>query len=233
MRGLRDCFTWGGRRCVALGGCPRRSFYPKERTQNMKFIVLGLCLTVIPGFASTSSCPQEQYSSLVGCQAFDSLLASISPGSVVSDDPTNFASSLFTPEPTSQPVVVVPPSSVMPSTNALSLLDESSTTPQLNANSLLTSIPQVSITSPDTSSLANELLMAQIPLSTLVVPTGYLNEIQGNTLGSTSFSFTDPFVNSDPPSSVPETGSIAMIGSGLVVLSLVATATRRRRRLNG
>jgi hypothetical protein len=226
-------FHVGGWRCVALGGCPRRSFYPKERTQNMKFIVLGLCLTVIPGFASTSSCPQEQYSSLVGCQAFDSLLASISTGSVAttSDDPTNFASSLFTPESTSQPVVVVPPSSVMPSINTLSLLDESSTTSQLNANSLLTSFPQVSITSPSTSSLANELLMAQIPLSTLVIPTVYLNETQGITVGSTSFSFTDPFVDSDP--SVPETGSIAMIGSGLVFLSLVATTTRRRRRLKG
>jgi hypothetical protein len=183
----------------------------------MKYIVLGLCLTVIPGFASTSSCPQEQYSSLVGCQAFDSLLASISTGSVAttSDDPTNFASSLFTP--TSQPVIV-----------------ESLTAPTISSNSLLpgySTVPQVSITSPDTSSLANELMMAQVPLSSLVIPTGYLNSTQGFTLGSTGFTFTDPIGNSDP--SVPETGSIAMIGSGLIVLSLVATTTRRRIRLKG
>jgi len=221
MRSLRDCFTWGGRRFVALGGRPRRSFYPKERTQNMKYIVLGLCLTVIPGFASTSSCPQEQYSSLVGCQAFDSLLASISTGSVAttSDDATNFASSLFTPQSTSLPVVVVPSSTVMPTSTALSLLDES-----LPGYS---SVPQVSITSPDTS-LANELLMAQMPLSSLVVPTGYLNETQGITVGSTTnFTFTDPSVSTDP--SVPETSSVAMMGSGLVALSLVTTVARRRR----
>ena len=203
----------------------------------MKFIVLGL-FVIIPAFASTSSCPQTQYSSQVGCQAMDSLLASISSGSVAtsSDDTSNFAASLFTPESTSESVAVVPPSATIPaSTDPISLLDNSYTasslTSTVNAESLLgyNPSPQISVTEPSTS-LANELVMDQVSLSTVIVPTEFLNLSQGLVVNPSSYNFVGPF-DSDP--GVPETGSIAMIGSGLMILSLVSTMNRRKRRLRG
>src|SRR5580704_11072368 len=142
----------------------------------MKFIVLGLCSVIIPAFASTSSCSTTQYTSLVGCQALDSLLASISSGSVAttSDESTNFAASLMSPESTSQSVAVMPPSSFFPAaTNPLSLLGNSFTasSASLNPESLIgyNISPQVSI--PTGTSLANQLVMDQVSLSTLIVPT--------------------------------------------------------------
>jgi hypothetical protein len=72
--------------------------------------------------------------------------------------------------------------------------------------------------------------MDQIPLSSLIFPTEFLNLSQGLAPGANSFNFLGPLVNSDP--SVPETGSIAMIGSGLIFLSLVSTVSRWRKRLS-
>ena len=198
----------------------------------MKFIVLGLCLTIIPAFATTSSCPQTQYSSLVGCQAFDSLLASTSDSSVVTsvDDPTNFAASLLAPAPTVQPLPVVPPSSSLStSTNPLSLLNNAYTITNISPAALISPSPspQVSVASSSTS-LANQLLLDQVSLSSLVFPTVYLNVSQGLTPSPNSFDFAGPF-SADP--GVPETGSIAMIGSGLIFLSLVSMMGRKRNRL--
>jgi|SRR5580698_10804738 hypothetical protein len=204
----------------------------------MKFIVPGLCFIIIPAFASTSSCP-TQYSSLIGCQAMDSLLASISSGSVAttSDETSNFAASLFTPAATSESVAVVPPSTSLPaSTNSLSLLDNSYTASSLTTlspDSLFgyNPIPQVSITVPETSSsLANELMMGQVSLSSLIVPTEFLNLNQGLT-SMPGYNFLGSVTSDDP--SVPESGSIAMIGSGLIGLSFVAMVHRWKSRLRG
>jgi hypothetical protein len=228
---LADGFAWrvGGESysgAVHAGVSSQRKGLKK-----MKFIVLGLCLIVIPTFASTSSCPQTQYSSLVGCQALDSLLASISTGSVATsaDDTSNFAASLLSPESTSQPVAVVPPSSALPAnTNPLSLLGNSFTASSLNPESLIgyNPSPQVSITSSDTS-LANQLVMDQVSLASLIVPTEFLNLSQGLAQNPNSFNFLSQ--SGDP--SVPEMGSIGMIGSGLIALSFAATMNRSRKRL--
>ena len=195
----------------------------------MKFIVLGLCLSVIPAFGTTSSC-STQYSSLVGCQAMDSLLASISNGSVstTADETTNFAASLLAPAPSIQPIV---PASTYAVTLPESLMNTAST-PSLSPDSLFgyNPYPQVSVSVPSSTSLANQLVMDQIPLSSLIFPTEFLNLSQGLAPGANSFNFLGPLVNSDP--SVPETGSIAMIGSGLIFLSLVSTVSRWRKRLS-
>lgn len=178
----------------------------------MKSLVFGLTLVIIPGFASNASCPGSQYASLVGCQAFDSLLTSSGSMPTSVDDSTNFAASLFT-QPTTAPVVV-PQETPVTSFSATSLPG-------------YTSAPTVSIVSPN-SSLANELFSEQVPLSTLVVPTQFLNLNPGVPGSSSSVNFVDP-----PNIGVPETGSIAMIGSGLIALSLVSTIVRRKRRLKG
>jgi hypothetical protein len=197
----------------------------------MKFIVLGLCFSVIPAFGTTSSCSQ-QYSSLVGCQAMDSLLASISDGSVVttSQDSFNFAASLLTPAPT---IPVVPPASILSSSpSPISLMENTASTPSLSPDSLFgyNPYPQVSVSVPNSTSLANQLVMDQIPLSSLIVPTEFLNLSQGLASDPTSFNFFGTSFNADP--SVPETGSIAMIGSGLIFLSILSTVGRWRKRLS-
>jgi hypothetical protein len=169
----------------------------------------------------------------------DSLLASISSGSVATsaDTTSNFAASLFTPESTSQSVAVIPPSSTLPaSTDALSLLDNSYTasslSPTVSPDSLFgyNPTPQVSITTPEISSLANELVLDQVSLSSLLVPTEFLNYSQG-LASEPGYNFLGPLLNSDP--SVPENGSIAMIGTGLIGLSLMSTVHRWRRRVRG
>jgi hypothetical protein len=48
----------------------------------------------------------------------------------------------------------------------------------------------------------------------------------------TQSGFANSFLVSSGTTATPEIGSLAMIGSGLVFLSMVASSTRRRRRAN-
>lgn len=183
----------------------------------MKRLVFGLTLVIIPGFASTTSCPGTQYTSLVGCQAFDSLLTNDGSMPSSADDSTNFAASLFI-----QPTVstsVVPQETPVTSTFSTPLPGYGN-------------YPTVSLVSPS-SSLTNQLASEQVSLSTLVMPTEFLGSIEPlpGYSSSTSFTVLDPSGSIDP--AVPETGSIAMIGSGLIALSFIAMIARRKRRIQG
>jgi len=62
-----------------------------------------------------------------------------------------------------------------------------------------------------------------VSLASSLIPSTYFESLFGGTQSS--------FVGDADPVGAPETGSIAMIGSGLIFLGLFANSTRRRRRL--
>src|ERR1700722_3237323 len=197
----------------------------------MKRLILGFCI-IIPAFSSNTSCPQGgQLSSIVGCQTFDAMLANVSSASLSSSSSD------------------VPTVSLMPATSSFSELLVSPTQPSLApaAESVL-SIPS-------SSNIFSAPSFSQdffIPPSSSFesVPTTTFTSSLSNSLGTTGslgsvilpsqFNVSLPFglgvsPGADPiGGSVgsPEAGSVLMIGSGLIFLSLVSTAIRKKKRLS-
>src|SRR5271170_7135472 len=102
----------------------------------MKSFTIGLCLVVMPAFASNASCPQSSlYSSLIGCQTFDSLFTSNSTASLTSSLVADVP--LVSPQTTQllpgmSTVVVPTPQQVSPQINTVlpsSLTEETTLTP--------------------------------------------------------------------------------------------------------
>ena len=211
----------------------------------MKFFVLGLCLAIIPAFATTSACPQMQ-SSMVGCATFDSMLTSMA-GSDSSDNvyvpgSSDFAASLMSPAPAIQPAAPQANVSQSNSTDALALFQSAYSSQPVSmynpvappssqslSSLAFTASPTVySTASP--SSLASAFASGQISLAQLVMPTQYLYSEGLIQAQSNPWDPIAPFDPLDPDLASPETGSIVMIGSGFPSLPKLARRRRARAR---
>jgi hypothetical protein len=194
----------------------------------MKSLILALFVIVIPAFSSTTSCPQGgPLSSVVGCQTFDSMLTSVSiaPLPASADDvPTvsvmpatsSFSELLVSPAQVSvSPVADTIPLSIPSSTDifpAPSISQDIFIPPSSSFESLPTST--------FTSGLSSSLVMGQVPLASVVLPSQF-------NVGLPVGVGLDPIGDA---LGAPEASSVAMIGSGLIFLSLVSTAVRKRKR---
>src|ERR1700722_3619678 len=190
----------------------------------MKSLILGLCVIVIPAFSSNTSCPQGgQLSSVVGCQVFDSMLANVSSTSLSSSEeapavsvtPAASAFSELLVSPLQAPTAGTVPSSAV-SFSAPSFSEDIVIPP----SSSFQSIPTTTFTSSLGTSLATGGSLGSIILPSqfnVSLPFGVGVSPGVNSIG-----------NADP-SGVPEASSVAMIGAGLVILSLAA---RKRQRVS-
>jgi LPXTG-motif cell wall-anchored protein len=185
-------------------------------------------------------------SSQVGCQAFDSQLTNLT----TSDSSENtyvpggsdFAASLLAPAPVAQTVVTPQPPVVQsnvanPNTimqNAVSPYYPVAAPPSTQSlSSLAYSASPTIYSGPSSSTLAAEFAAGQISLAMLFMPTQYLVS-QGLMVAPSSGSNPNNLFNSvDPDVVAPETGSIAMIGSGLIFLSLASMLSVKRKRQKG
>jgi hypothetical protein len=205
--------------------------------KKMKKLLLGLSIAALPAFASNAACPQLQATSLIGCQALDSMLTSLSgsslSGGYVSPTVapvTDLAASLMLPTSVSQPVVVPAVVSAPTGYDPLSILRNSAlttvsslafpqptpvTTPTPIYSNQYYSAPQVSVVSAVTNSFGG----SQISLSSLVMPYQYL--------GLISPTFQSPTVGNFA-GTAPETSSIAMMGAGLLLLGIARRKWLRR-----
>jgi hypothetical protein len=167
----------------------------------MKLIMLGLCSVVIPAFASTSSCPV--YSSSLGCPVMDANFLSVSAYTVSSSE------------------AVIPATSV----NEAALPDVSAIDfPTVNVSEAdLASVPEIG-SDPMSSSIGQQVVYYASSLSSSV---GLL-EMPESLMDPPGMSLDNSVDTVD--TITPETSSVAMIGSGLIALSLLANSTRKMRR---
>lgn len=173
----------------------------------MKKFVFGLCAFLIPAFGSNTACPQLTPSaSGLGCSSVDSTFVSVST-STISYSPDLSVVSTETPSYSSAMIPALTYSSVVEPTITV-LPSEGTSSASLSAVSVLTS-----------GSYPAGLLSS----SPIALPSQFLESL----LNGSSLSPTNSF----SPSAVgaPEASSVAMIGTGLLILSLAAASSRKRR----
>jgi hypothetical protein len=194
----------------------------------MKSLIFGFCVVVIPAFSSNTSCPQGgQLSSIVGCQTFDSMLTNVSSSSSLVSPSNEVPAISVMPgtSPFSDLLVSPAPSTVSPSadTSAPSLPSSSMfSAPSFSQDivippsSSFETLPTISLSSGLGSSLG-----ASLPLGSVILP----NQFNIGLPIGVGVTPSDPFTGAAFDS--PEASSIAMIGAGLIFLSL--TARKRKR----
>jgi hypothetical protein len=191
----------------------------------MKSLIFGLCVIVIPAFSSNTSCPQGgQLSLIVGCQTFDSMLANVSSSSLASPSYEVPAVSVMPGiSPFSELLVSPVPSAVSPAASS-SIFSAPSFSPDIfiPPPSFFESLPAISFT----TGLSNSLGMGQVSLGSVILPSQFIIGLPVG-IGVTPGSLFDPIVGDV---GAPEASSVAMIGTGLIFLSLVSTAARKRKR---
>jgi hypothetical protein len=199
----------------------------------MKNLIFGLCVVVVPAFSSNTSCPQGgQLSSIVGCQTFDSMLANVSsssslvspevPAITVIPSTSTFSDLLVTPAPStvSPAVDTVAPTISSSSMFSAPLFSQDIVIPPSTS---FESLPTTSFT----SGLSSSLGMGQVPLGSVILPSQF-NVGLPIGIGVTPIGTSDPFTGD--ALGTPEASSVAMIGAGLICLSLISTAARKRKR---
>jgi hypothetical protein len=185
----------------------------------MKILMIGLCSVVVPVFASNASCPTvtsiAQLTGAAGCQTFDTNFGTVS------------SSDVSTPEPSSSDLA----SSLSVSSYAnvyASLTPTTESTVEPSSTASLASLAfeafsSTSVIMPTSSSQPVYVPETTLSLTSSVIPYTYLETLLGETQSFVGDSFAPDALGA------PETGSIAMIGSGLIGLGLFANSTRRRR----
>jgi hypothetical protein len=224
----------------------------------MKIIALSFCSVIIPAFATNSSCPQSasQKASSVGCEALETNFTNVSRASLSAGSSLGAVS----PETTSSGAIHVTVGElgstaadaldvVTPAAGSSTTSSTSPTTAKAQAsaasNSWMiptqylnqlagesqgtsgSSLPTVPGTIPSGGTepegslpVPTFVLQPQGSLGSWIIPAAYLES-----LGVTVNMGSDPF---DPGGATPEANSIALIGSGLIFLSLIAGFTRKK-----
>jgi hypothetical protein len=199
----------------------------------MKSLIFGLCVIVIPAFSSTTSCPQGgQLSSVVGCQTFDMMLANVSSSSLASpSDEVPAISVMPSTSPFSELLVSPVASAVSPAVETfVPSIPPSSmfSAPSVSQDivipppSSFESLPTISFN----SGLSNSLGMGQVSLGSVILPSQFNIGLPIG-IGVTPGSLFDPVTDA---LGAPEASSVAMIGAGLIFLSLLSTAARKKKR---
>ncbi len=227
---------------MTIHSASTHNFRFPERSRHMKVFVLGLCSFVVPAFATNAACPQittvAQMLANFGCQTNDQNFTSVSttvstPAPVVTPiytntNPTNLAASLFSSPSLNASTLLSPSQVTQPPATVIS--PSTLFQPTVSTSSLST----LAFQSSSYSNLSSTVVAATY--GNLAIPFQYLESLALGQNPTYSPTYTVLTTNSSAASPLtgdaPETSSIAMIGSGLVLLSVFASLSRKRRKIS-